>query len=226
MHRGRVARGHTIFSLRRRNLNPHLFAQTQLLRLKFRQRFFQLVRQCWPRPRRRPWDVRVAGPAPSSVSRPRNPPSPTSLSVLSIPIFCDFVKALHKILVAALRILHRILQSRDVAGKTQLGSSGLRRQPQQFLRLLPRSLCALRQRLELGHLVGRGLNRQCVIEILQTRVARASGPASARRAAAPPPPCPPCWASSARRTKQQNNSQGQLRRHSVHVLLSLSATRV
>ena len=58
---------------------------------------------------------------------------------------------------------------------------GLRGQPEQILRLFPRGLRVLRQRQEPGCLVRSGLDRQCMIEILQTCIAGSAAPCAAGR---------------------------------------------
>ena len=85
---------------------------------------------------------------------------------------------------------------------------GLCCQPEQILCLFPGGLGALREGLELGCLIGRGLYRQRVIEIRQTGVATSSTPCAAGRT-------PPAAAVSGvltqsdACTKQQNSKQGQ-----------------
>ena len=166
--RGRGARA-TGTSHDRRHLNPHLFAQTQLLRLKFRQRLFQLVRRTGDCRRSRPWFAQVADPAPSSVS-PTSESAFSSFFVSSFnPDFCDFEKLFTKYLLPPCASSTASFSAVVCLEKSAVLIC-LRRQLQQFLRLFPGRLRALRQRLELGHLVGRGLNRERVIEILQARI--------------------------------------------------------
>ena len=95
--RGRVARDHTVSpaSLSRR-LNPHLFSQTQLLGLKFCQRFFHLVRQAGNSFVVALGKSQAVGPGPSFASLI----SESALSSFFVssfsPDFCDFEKLFTK----------------------------------------------------------------------------------------------------------------------------------
>jgi len=159
-------------------LNPHLLTQTKLLFLKFRQRLCELVRDAgnsFPVSPGMP-KLLIQG---LLLSSDRGVRPLQLLHQLLQPGLLRFGKTIHEVLVAALRIFHRVLQGCRLVGKVS-GVARLRHQLQKLLCLFPGSFRASRQRLELGCLVRRRLNRKRVIEILQTRVA---GSCRARRRA-------------------------------------------